>query len=540
MYTDFSELPVMPSFANATESQTLAAIEDENSIVMSHKKYPFSASRIHKICTGEDAGFLNTTAMLAIEEGFKAQFNDAPIVRQSNKACNHGNENEQHALDAFAKASGFTLSNTGDNQAAFTYGEYLVSHPDATGYINGELDFLVEVKCPFNGEIFESYFDIKGAADLKAIAPNYYWQIVAQQLSADCFKSYFVAFDPRHETKKLHWTTIFISREDIAFLKNRIALAEDYLSTLKAEDAKKAAFQESVEPVIEIKQLPTVDLDVGLVATYHDNPTCLVNLVAEKAGNFVFDCSVSKGREACRSHSASIIKTIAPALNASKMLAADAKKVIEKDLLFRKGFESGIREVAERTRQPLTEWEREQERIASEAKAIEDKKAADIQAEIDYQAAHELAITENELFDFRREKQARDKADAERIAEEQRKEREAQAVADAVKAEQERAQREQAEKDRQAKEALERAERERIAAEQRAEQAAQAEREKIIHEQFEKERKEYEESQRIEHRISVDDEIVKALMSYRFDFDTAVHIVELASTGKLGALQINY
>lgn len=532
-------------FDNAVAGERLGGTDDiefesENSIVTSHKKYPLSASRIHKICTGTDAGFLNTTAMRAIEEGFRAQFNDAPIARQSNKACDHGNENEQHALDAFAKSTGFVLSNTGDNQASFTYGDYLVSHPDATGYINGELDFLVEVKCPFNGEIFESYFNIKGGADLKAIAPNYYWQIAAQQLSADCFKSYFVAFDPRHETKKLHATSIFIPREDIDFLKNRIALAEDYLSTLKAEDIKKEAFQESAEPVVEIKSLPVVDLDTDLVAVHHDNPSYLVNLVAEKAGNLVFDCSTSKGRDSCRSHSASIIKTISPVLNASKALAIDAKKVIEKDLSFRKNFEVGVREIAERTRQPLTAWEFEQERIAAEAKAEQERIEREEREAAEYLLSWEQALQENELYDLRREKVLREKAEQERIAEEQHKEREAQAVANAVKAEQERAQREQDDKDRQAQEALAKSERERIAAEQRALQSAQAEREKIACEQAEKERVAREESQRLEHRIECDDFIVKALEKHGFSFDDASKIVILALNRELGALQINY
>jgi colicin import membrane protein len=225
------------------------------------------------------------------------------------------------------------------------------------------------------------------------------------------------------------------------------------------------------------------------VATYHDNPAYLVNLVAEKAGSFVFDCSVSKGREACRSHSASIIKTITPALNASKMLAVDAKKVIEKDLSFRKGFESGVREIAERTRQPLTEWEREQERIAAEAKAIEDKKAAAIQAEIDYQAAHQAALDYNEMFTFRREKEQAERA-----------ERDAQLVAAAVAAEQQRA------------------ERERLAIES----------------------KKQAESQQLEHRIECDDFIIKALEKHGFSFNDAAKIVVLALNHELGALQIVY
>jgi hypothetical protein len=260
---DLSAL-VLPSFQNLKPVQEVEAVEKHESVaVKSHKTFALSASRISKICTENGGEFLSTAAMRAIEEGFKARFNDAPFERKSNRACDHGNENEQLGLDAFIQQSGFALSGMGENQATFTYGEHVVAHPDATGYINGELDFLVEVKCPFNQDVFESYFAIKGAADLKEIAPNYYWQIACQQLAADCYKSYFVAFDPRHETKNLHFASIFIPREDIAFLKNRIALAEDYLSSLENENAKAVAFQKSVAPIAEIEQLPSIDLDVG-------------------------------------------------------------------------------------------------------------------------------------------------------------------------------------------------------------------------------------------------------------------------------------
>jgi hypothetical protein len=277
----------------------------------------------------------------------------------------------------------------------------------------------------------------------------------------------------------------------------------------------------------------------------------LVEKISIMSGRFVFDMTTSKGRDACRSHSAQIIKCISPALTASKQIAADAKKVIDADLNFRRHFEKGVREIAELTRQPLTEWEAEQERIAQAEKAEQERIEQLAREELEYLQAHETALTENELFDLRKEKALREKAEKERLDEELRKQQESLKIAQAVKAEQERAEREQAEKARQAQLEIEKAQQEKRQAEQREkeallraefekQEAVRLERERIERENAEKLRIDREEAQRLEHRIAVDDEVCRALMAHGFSFDDAVKIIELAATGQLGRLVIRY
>jgi hypothetical protein len=210
--------------------------------------------------------------------------------------------------------------------------------------------------------------------------------------------------------------------------------------------------------------------------------------------------TTAKGRDACRSHAAQIVKCIKPALDASRQLAGDAKRIIDKDLTFRKEFEKGVREIADHHRQPLTEWEAEQERIEREKHEEIERLAAIEQAEIDYQAAHELALAENELFDLRREKWAR--GEAERLAENERQRvlNESLAVERAVKAEQERIEREHA-------------------------QQAQLERERTKNEA---------------HRKTVHNEIFRALCENGIERDVAKTVVMLAIERKLGRLMIAY
>lgn len=495
-----------------------------------------SASGIAAIMSNPEMEALPEAGRQYIQKKFANRTFEGSIAGFRSKATNHGNNNEQPALDTFAKAGGFTLSNTGDDQAHLTYGDYVVAHPDALVFKDGALVATVEVKCPFNQEIFADYLNIKDAQTLKLGSTLYYWQVCCQQLCAGVNSTFFVDFDPRNEDAGLHFCEINIPIDDIEFMKHRIKLAEDYLQLLMSEDDSAVPFVESDLPIYEVKQLPKVDLNIELVAVHHHEPEVLVQRIAKMAGRFVFDMTTAKGRDACRSHAAQIIKCVTPALNASKQLAADAKKVIEKDLKFRKEFESGVREIAEHHRKPLTAWEKEQERIAAEEKAEQERIAAEkerIEREereaAEYLKEWDAALQENELYDLRREKSLREQAEQARIAEEKRKEREAKIAADAV-----------AESERKAKEDLANSEKARKDAEQRADQAAKDERERIEREQTEKERIAREESQRLEHRVKIDDEIVKALESNGFSFDDAVKIIDLASTGKLGRLVINY
>lgn len=291
---------------------------------------------------------------------------------------------------------------------------------------------------------------------------------------------------------------------------------------------------------MSIENLPVISLDISLVEKHHHEPNVLSDLIKNQVGSLVFDMEKAKGREACRSHAAQIIKCIKPALDASKALALEAKKVIDKDLTFRKEFEKCIREIADGVRQPLTAWEYQQKMIAAKLQAEKELIERKNREQAEYLQAFDSALQENELFDLRKEKALRDKAEQARIAEEQRKEREAQAVSNAVKAEQERAKREQAEKDRQAQEALAQAERERIAAEQRAEQAARIERERIEREQAEKERIERERAKNEAHRKCVHNEIISAMIENGISKDDAKKVITLSAKGQLGRLIIIY
>lgn len=233
----------------------------------------------------------------------------------------------------------------------------------------------------------------------------------------------------------------------------------------------------------------------------------------KQAVNEVPDLSTDKGRKRIASLAAQVSRSKTaiekPGREYLKRLKA-AVKPAEQEI---KRFVDECDALRDATRQPLTEWEAEQERIAAEKAAEEERlrleaeeKAALEALKKQFEADHEIALLLNEKFD---RDAAEDKAEAERqrIAHEEELKRQAAEQAkreadEAAKREIEAAASREREAtlakeraEREAKELAEKAERDRIEAEQRAEREkqealAKAERERIAAEEKAKREKE--------------------------------------------------
>jgi colicin import membrane protein len=154
--------------------------------------------------------------------------------------------------------------------------------------------------------------------------------------------------------------------------------------------------------MVRVESAPAISIDLSLVATHHKDPKKLVDLINQQAGFVVFgDMQDKKQRKACASHAASIIRCITPAADESKRMAAEAKKVVNQDLSFRRDFDAGVREVAAFHRKPLTDWETEQARLEAEQLAREEARLAAEKLEID----HQDAIDFDELFTLRKQRE---------------------------------------------------------------------------------------------------------------------------------------
>lgn len=155
--------------------------------------------------------------------------------------------------------------------------------------------------------------------------------------------------------------------------------------------------------MVRVETAPAISIDLSLVTTHHKEPQKLVELINQQAGFVVFgDMQDKKQRKACASHAASIIRCITPAADESKRMAAEAKKVVNQDLAFRRDFEAGVREVAAFHRLPLTDWEAEQARLEAEQLAREEARLAAEKLELDHQDALDM----DELITLRKAREA--------------------------------------------------------------------------------------------------------------------------------------
>lgn len=300
----------------------------------------------------------------------------------------------------------------------------------------------------------------------------------------------------------------------------------------------------------------------------------------KQAVNEVPDLSTDKGRKRIASLAAQVSRSKTaiekPGREYLKRLKA-AVKPAEQEI---KRFVDECDALRDATRQPLTEWEAEQERIAAEKAAEEERlrleaeeKAALEALKKQFEADHEIALLLNEKFD---RDAAEDKAEAERqrIAHEEELKR--QAAEQAKREADEAAKREieaAAGREREATLAKERAERERIESEQRAEREkqealAKAERDRISAEEKAKREKEEaiqreraaaeardqarlaeekrikdEEARRAadkEHRKTVNNKALQDLIAAGVPEECAKLCITAIAKGNITAISINY
>jgi colicin import membrane protein len=302
-------------------------------------------------------------------------------------------------------------------------------------------------------------------------------------------------------------------------------------------------------------------------------PNGLVELLAKidhDALSIAPDLSTATGRKAVASNAYRVAQTKTYLDNLGKEITDKLKELPKLVDANRKYARETLDELKEKIRQPLTDWEAEQERIEAAKKAEE--QAAKLREEIE--RCHELALFINAEFDRKREedRKAAEQARIEherRIAEEaaERARLAAEAKAKAEREESERNAREAAEAAERAKreaiEAAEKAERDRIEAEERharelqaaqnrikaeAEKAAQQERERIEAEQrriqAEQEAKAKAEAKAAankEHQRKINSAIVSQLICYAGISDTqAKSVVKAVLSGQVDRVSINY
>lgn len=119
----------------------------------------------------------------------------------------YGKETEPLAVEHFEKITGLISEEVGFQ----TWGDHAGGSPDRL--LNNGAG--LEIKCPFQSENQIKYMMLNDRHDLKALYPNYYWQVVSLMLFTDRKEWYFCTFDPRMIEEKHKMTHLIIKWEEV-------------------------------------------------------------------------------------------------------------------------------------------------------------------------------------------------------------------------------------------------------------------------------------------------------------------------------------
>ncbi|HCR2010132.1 TPA: cell envelope biogenesis protein TolA [Enterobacter asburiae] len=295
----------------------------------------------------------------------------------------------------------------------------------------------------------------------------------------------------------------------------------------------------------------------------------ILQKVEREVMSFVPDVTTAKGRKEIASLAYKVAQTKTYLDGLGKDLVAELKEIPKLIDANRKTVRDRLDELKEKARQPLTDYEVEQERIKQEEEA---KRAAEELAK-KIESDHEMALLMNDAFDRElaekkaeqeRQRIAREeeiKRQAEERAKREAEEKAAAEIAAAKKREEEAiaakaqaellAKQEKEKAEREAREALERAEREKQEAIEVERKKAQDEADRIRRETEAKEAARMAEEKRIKdeedrraqdkaHRKEVNNKILADLIKTGASEDVAKNIITAIVKGEVFATRITY
>lgn len=142
------------------------------------------------------------------------------------KAIEWGTEHEGEAKALYEKKTGNKVAEV--SSVSHESIEFYAASPDG---IIIEADKVIEVKCPLPETFVRYKLMIGDGADLKAVKPEYYWQVQAEMDCTGAEKCDFVAYNP-FMGNPIHVATIERDEEAISAIHERIEKAEDYILKL--------------------------------------------------------------------------------------------------------------------------------------------------------------------------------------------------------------------------------------------------------------------------------------------------------------------
>ena len=190
------------------------------------RKGKITSSEVHKIM-GEGKGkeVLTDTAKTYLLEKISESLGGFTTLA-TGAAIEWGTELEELACKVYAEKTNVTV----DKASFIVYNDNYGGSPDGIVAPDG----VIEIKCPYVSANHFKHGLIKTAADLKKVAPAYYYQCISNMLCANAKWCDFISFDPRvDECCNMYIFRLERDETEIDNMKNKIETAAKYLIELK-------------------------------------------------------------------------------------------------------------------------------------------------------------------------------------------------------------------------------------------------------------------------------------------------------------------
>jgi len=178
----------------------------------------FTGSEISDLCAKKGIGQTGITYIeKVISEGRTMHFDfiETPAMRW-------GNENEPIARQLWQKLSGKTV----EEIPFIIHDKYDFCGISLDG-INLFDKFFIEIKCPYTIQGHLKNLQIENQDELKAVRPEYYWQMQFGLWVTDFDLTYYISFDPRWQDECIYQIKVERNEFDIALLESRINEAQE-------------------------------------------------------------------------------------------------------------------------------------------------------------------------------------------------------------------------------------------------------------------------------------------------------------------------
>lgn len=181
---------------------------------MEQRRGKFTASQIHRLMSVKGLGEKGNTYILecVCEElgGYVPEVNTM--------AMEFGRLTERFAIEHYEKVFGVEV-----DKMPFLIAEWCdQSGCSPDGFVSSE-NKGVEVKCPFNPVNHITYMLLKNQDELKALKPEYYWQIQMGMSVLNVHSWDFVSFSENFNgAMKMYVMNVKRNESDIMLLKNRV------------------------------------------------------------------------------------------------------------------------------------------------------------------------------------------------------------------------------------------------------------------------------------------------------------------------------